>query len=75
MNNSFTLRMAGHFAEQLVRERPAGIEQQVGLAFELAFGRPPSAEELRESVGFAGQHSLAAFCRVMFNSNGFLYVN
>jgi len=75
MNNSFTLRMADHFAERLTRERPTGVKQQVGRAFELAFGRSPSVEELRESVGFVSEHGLAAFCRVLFNSNGFLYVN
>lgn len=75
MNNSFTLRMADHFAERLTRERPADIEQQVERAFELAFGRPPSGDELRESVGFVSERGLATFCRVLFNSNGFLYVN
>jgi hypothetical protein len=75
MNNSFTLRMADHFAERLKRERPAGMEQQVERAFELAFGRPARGDELQESVVFAREHGLAAFCRVLFNANGFLYVN
>ncbi len=75
MNNSFTLRMADHFAERLTRERPAGVEKQVQRAFELACGRPATADELHESVKFVAEHGLPAFCRVLFNANGFLYVN
>jgi hypothetical protein len=75
MNNSFTLRMAEHFAERVTREKPQSIEQQVQRAFELAVGRLPTAEELQESVNFVRNYGLPAFGRVLFNSNGFLYVN
>ncbi len=75
MNNSFTLRMAEHFAERLTREQPAGVEKQVERAFELTCGRPATAAELQESVAFVSEHGMPAFCRVLFNSNGFLYVN
>jgi hypothetical protein len=73
-NNSFTLRMADHFAERLVRER-SEVAGQVSRAFEIAYGRPPSEAEHSESLAFVRQHGLAPFCRVMFNSNGFLYVD
>ena len=76
MNNSFTLRMADHFAERLAHERPAGSEQQVQRAFELAYGRPATADELqRVALHLSSEHGLPAFCRVLFNTNGFLYVN
>jgi hypothetical protein len=74
-NNSFTLRMADHFADRLNRERPGDQEKQIYRAFELAYGRPPAGEENHESVAFVGQHGLAAFCRVLLNTNGFLYVH
>jgi hypothetical protein len=44
-------------------------------AFEIVSGRPPGDLEHRESLTFASEHGLAAFCRVLFNSNGFLYLH
>ncbi len=75
LNNSFTLRMADHFAERLVKERPGQVEDQVTRAFELAYGRQPTAMELEAASSFVNQHRLAAFCRVLLNANGFLYVD
>ena len=75
MNNSFTLRMADHFAERLARERPAAAKAQVQRAFELAYGEAVSEPELRAAQQFVATHGLAAFCRVLLNTNGFLYVN
>jgi hypothetical protein len=75
LNNSFTLRMADALAERLERERPDNRQEQLARAFELAYGRPATADELAASSEFARQHGLAAFCRVLLNANGFLYVN
>lgn len=75
LNNSFTLRMADHFAERLTRDRPTEPAAQIQRAFESAYGRPASEAELKESLNFVAAHGLPAFCRVLFNSNGFLYVN
>jgi hypothetical protein len=75
MNNSFTLRMAEALAERLARERPNDRSQQVVRAFQLAYGRDATADELQVSTAFVGQHGLDAFCRVLLNANGFLYVN
>jgi mono/diheme cytochrome c family protein len=74
MNNSFTLRMADHFAERLAAERPDSIEDQVARGFELAYGRAPQEEELSAAVGFVREHRLPALCRVLLNTNGFLYL-
>jgi hypothetical protein len=73
LNNSFTLRMADHFAQRLQGERPSQAEQ-IELAFEWTYGRPPTSDELRVSSSFASRHGMPAFCRVLLNSNGFLYV-
>jgi hypothetical protein len=75
LNNSFTLRMADHFAERVTKERPEGIEPQTARALELAYGRPPTEREAAAAVDFAKQHGLPAFCRVLLNTNGFLYVD
>jgi len=75
LNNSFTLRIADALAERLERERAASVKEQVVRAFALTYGRESNAEELATSAAFVEQHGLAAFCRVLLNSNGFLYVN
>jgi hypothetical protein len=75
LNSSFTFRMADGFAERLSRECPGNVQRQIKRAFVIAYGRSPAAEELAASLSFAEQHGLAAFCRVLLNSNGFLYVD
>ena len=75
LNNSFTLRMADEMAKRLERERPNGVQEQVERAFSLAYGRNPTADEWNASTAFVAAHGLPAFCRVLLNSNGFLYVN
>ena len=75
MNNSFTLRMADEMARRLERERPNGVQEQVERAFSLAYGRNPTVDEWNASTAFVAAHGLPAFCRVLLNANGFLYVN
>ena len=75
LNNSFTLRMADHFAERLTKDHPGSRDEQVARAFELAYGRPASKAESAAALEFVAQHGLPAFCRVLLNSNGFLYVD
>ncbi|MDX1948689.1 MAG: DUF1553 domain-containing protein [Pirellulaceae bacterium] len=74
-NNSFTLRMADNMAERLAKERPGNATRQVIRAFELACGREPTEAERQISIDFVSAHGLAPFCRVLLNTNGFLYVN
>jgi hypothetical protein len=74
LNNSFTLRMAGRLAARVEREA-GGLDQQLARLYDLAFNRTPQGEELAAAKAFVGRHGLAAFCRVIFNSNEFLYVD
>lgn len=74
MNSPFVIQQAGLFAERLEREAPADAAAQVDLGFQLAYGRSPDDAELKESLGFVTQHGLSAFCRALFNTNEFVYV-
>jgi hypothetical protein len=51
------------------------IEEQVNHAVELAWLREPTGRERRDFAAFARAHGLAAFCRLLLNSNEFLFVN
>jgi hypothetical protein len=75
MNNSFSLRMAERLAERILSDARNETVNQVRLAYELALGREPNADEAAASISFVKDHGLTAFCRVLFNSNEFLYVD
>ena len=69
MNNDLVLALADAFAARLQAEA-----NPIDRAYELAFGRPPSAEERKLGVDFLREHGTAAYCRVLFNCNEFLHV-
>ena len=72
-NNRFVLRQCEHFAARLGREAD-GIENQIALAYRLLFSRTPDDDELRDVSAHARKHGLANACRVLVNSNEFLFV-
>lgn len=74
LNNKFMIREAEHFAERVRREatEPAA---QINAAFQLALGRPATAEESATLVGYAREHGLENACRLLFNANEFLFVD
>ena len=54
-------------------QKLAGRAGSVDRAYELVLGRAPTARELALGRQYAATHSLALFCRVLFNTNEFLY--
>jgi hypothetical protein len=73
-NNAMVLHLAEKLAERLLLEAGSSVDAQVKRAFLLAYGRVPHKRELVLVVPFVRKHGLAAFCRVLFNSNEFLQV-
>ena len=51
------------------------LGQQIALAFRLALGRSPTAEEQTALAEYAAQHGLPQTCRVIFNLNEFAFVD
>jgi hypothetical protein len=74
LNNPFVLRQCEPFADRLRRESPL-LDDQVRLAFLAAYGRQPDSEELSLLSHYAARHGLLNLCRVIINSNEFLFVN
>ncbi|MBL8211520.1 MAG: PSD1 domain-containing protein [Bryobacterales bacterium] len=66
LNNPFVLRMAEHFAER------AGTAEQ---AVKLAFGREATAAERELYGAYAATHGMVNLCRLLFNTNEFLFVD
>ena len=75
MNNSFVLRMADRFAERVTKDVRADAGAQVNRVYQLAYGRAPNDREASVAQAFVDAHVLPAFCRVVFNSNEFIYVD
>jgi mono/diheme cytochrome c family protein len=73
MNHEFTLDMSASLASRL-SEEPA-MDGQVRQAFALCYSREPTDDELSTCIGFIEEHDLPAFCRVLLNSNEFIYLN
>jgi hypothetical protein len=74
MNDKFVVRMAGHFAER-VGKVGADNAAHVEAACRLAYGRGPTELERRVLVEVAERHGLANACRVILNSNEFVFVD
>ena len=72
-NSHFVLHHSDHFARR-VAQQEKDIAGQVRQAFRLALQRDPTAEEIADFTNYATRHGLANMCRVLFNSNEFLFV-
>ena len=80
LNHSFSLRMADHFANRLIRETPQSSEatasdDQIRRAFRLLCSRLPVEEEVDLSREFISRRGLPAFCRAMWSSSEFVFVD
>lgn len=73
-NNDFVLHGSRWIAGRIEREQPE-LESQVERAVQLAWLRSPSDAERAAFVKYTTRHGLAAFCRVLLNSNEFLFVD
>jgi hypothetical protein len=74
LNNPFVLRQCRPFADRLRTESQV-LPEQVRLAVLAAYGRKPGSEELSLLSQYAARHGLLNLCRVIVNSNEFLFVN
>lgn len=74
LNNPFMVRQCEHFAER-VRGLAADPGGQVRAAYLLALSRPPRPEEAELLVRYLEQRGLANACRVILNSNEFMFVD
>jgi hypothetical protein len=73
-NSDFMLQQSELFSERLQRETPNGVAAQIRRSFELCYGRTPDPSESQESTAFISEYGLSAFCRILLNSNEFLFL-
>ena len=74
LNNRFLVRQSERLANRLKRESPI-LKSQVIKLFKLTYHRQPNSNERLLVAKLASDHGLANACRVILNSNEFLFVN
>lgn len=73
-NNDFVLHHSSVLAARLETQHSA-LESQVTAACREVYLREPSKFEQARLLDYAQQHGLAATCRILFNSNAFIFVD
>lgn len=73
-NSPFVIEQAKHLARRVERDAGMDLDAQVDLLWRLTVGRRPAKHEAEACRDVARQHGLSTVCRVLFNSNEFLFL-
>lgn len=73
-NSRFTIDQSDAFATRVRAEAADDVVKQIRLAFQLALSRDPNSDEFTDAELVVREHGLATLCRVLFNSNEFLFL-
>jgi hypothetical protein len=77
-NGRFANEEAHHFAARIRKEAGDSLAAQIALAFKAALGREPAPEESERMqallLSSTAGDGLVAVCRVLLNTNEFVYV-
>ena len=74
LNDPFVVRYSQHLAERLEKERPT-TPLRIARLYELTLNRPPTEGESAALADYAAKHGLPNACRLLLNSNEFLFVD
>jgi cytochrome c551/c552 len=75
LNDEFVFALSDRFARRLEEEAGGDRTAQITLAWRLALGREPDADERPLAEGLAARHGLPALCRGLFNLSSFVVVD
>ena len=73
-NSRFTIEESEALSARVKTEAGTDPAKQISRAYQLALGREPDASELHDAESAAREHGLPTLCRVLFNSNEFLFL-
>ena len=74
LNDKFMVRQSEHIAQRAARSGATPQMQVEGL-YRLLLGRSPTERELRAVSAYAARNGLANACRVLLNSNEYVFVD
>ena len=75
LNDPFVLRQCERLAERLTRDCPNDSPAQIDRLYHIALGRPPGEDEATLLIEYAARHGLPVACRLLLNSNEFVFVD
>ena len=73
-NSRFTLDVSAAFADRIKSEVGNDFSKQIDRAYELALNRVPTPAERDDAEPVVREYGLQVLCRVLFNSNEFLFI-
>ncbi len=74
LNNQFILRQSEHLAARVAKIGD-NLEKQIEAVYQLVLERAPTRSELKALKKYAAEHGMANTCRIILNSNEFIFVN
>ncbi len=74
LNSRFVNQQAELLAKRLGSEAGEDVKSRIALAFQLCFGRGPTAEDLKDAQAFIAAEGIEQFTRAMLNANEFVFV-
>jgi hypothetical protein len=74
MNNEWVLKQASMFADRVATEAGEDAGARVELAYKLALGRGPTAEEKKLGMEFLRERTMGDLAHVILNLNEFIYL-
>ncbi len=74
MNDPFMIRESEAFATRLAKDQPE-LPAQIDRAYSLLFSREPRPSEKAAVILYAKEHGLARACRILFNTNEFVFAD
>ena len=75
LNDKFVIRQSERLAERLKQDGGDDVDSQIARLFEIVLVRPPRETEARALRAYIEKHGLANACRLLLNSNEFMFVN
>ncbi|MCH9654706.1 MAG: PSD1 and planctomycete cytochrome C domain-containing protein [Planctomycetes bacterium] len=74
MNDHFMVSMSTFYAQK-VKAESSDLSTQIKLAFETTLGRPPKQSELEILQNIGSRYGIENVCRLIFNSNEFIFID
>jgi mono/diheme cytochrome c family protein len=74
LNNPFVVGQSRHLAARVAKDS-ADLATQITVIYRMALGREPTAEESKLMTDYAAKFGMANACRMLFNSNEFVFVD
>jgi hypothetical protein len=75
MDGALVNEESKYFAQRVTEQAGPSPANQISLAFELALSRPPDTDEANKAEQYLkGGGNLTGLCRILFNTNEFVYV-